>query len=47
VEVSDVELARRRAEWKQPKPTYPGGAMFKYASLVGPACKGAVTSPAR
>jgi dihydroxy-acid dehydratase len=43
LEVSDAELARRKASWK-PKPAmYPAGALAKYAKLVGPACKGAVT----
>lgn len=45
VELSDEELARRRATWK-PKPTFYGsGALWKYAQLVGPASKGAVTHP--
>ncbi|HTW95137.1 MAG TPA: dihydroxy-acid dehydratase, partial [Tepidisphaeraceae bacterium] len=47
VELSEAELTQRRAAWKQPKPKYPGGAMFKYTELVGPACNGAVTGPAR
>jgi dihydroxy-acid dehydratase len=43
LEVSDAELAKRKASWK-PKPTmYPVGALAKYAKLVGPACRGAVT----
>jgi len=43
LEVSDAELAKRKASWK-PRPTmYPHGAMAKYAKLVGPACFGAVT----
>jgi dihydroxy-acid dehydratase len=43
VELSEQELAKRKAHWKQPKPKYPHGAMAKYARLVGPACYGAVT----
>jgi dihydroxy-acid dehydratase len=43
VELSEPELVRRKAEWKQPKPRYPHGALAKYAALVGPACFGAVT----
>ena len=43
VEVGDQELARRKAEWKQPRPKYPRGALAKYAAQVGPACFGAVT----
>jgi len=43
LEVSDAELAKRKASWK-PRPTmYPHGAMAKYSKLVGPACFGAVT----
>ncbi|GBD40828.1 Dihydroxy-acid dehydratase [bacterium HR39] len=45
LEVPPEELERRRREW-QPKPTlYGSGALWKYAQLVGPACKGAVTHP--
>jgi dihydroxy-acid dehydratase len=43
VELSDQELAQRKAAWKQPPPRYPAGALAKYAALVGPACYGAVT----
>jgi dihydroxy-acid dehydratase len=43
VELSEEELAKRKAHWKQPEPRYPHGAMAKYARLVGPACYGAVT----
>jgi dihydroxy-acid dehydratase len=43
IEVSDQELAKRKAAWKQPAPKYPHGALAKYAKLVGPACYGAVT----
>jgi dihydroxy-acid dehydratase len=43
VELSDEELSRRRANWKQPAPKYPHGALAKYVKLVGPACFGAVT----
>ena len=43
VELSDEELAKRKAAWKQPPLKYPHGAMAKYAKLVGPACFGAVT----
>jgi dihydroxy-acid dehydratase len=43
LEVSDEELAKRKQSWK-PKPTmYPHGVLAKYARLVGPACRGAVT----
>ncbi|MEM4378498.1 MAG: dihydroxy-acid dehydratase [Candidatus Nitrosotenuis sp.] len=43
--VAEDELARRRMEWKPRKPNYESGALAKYASLVGSAAQGAVTSP--
>ena len=43
LEVDAKELARRKAEWKQPALRYEHGAIGKYARLVGPACFGAVT----
>jgi dihydroxy-acid dehydratase len=43
--VPEDELRRRRAEWKPRKPNYDSGALAKYASLVGSAAQGAVTSP--
>jgi dihydroxy-acid dehydratase len=45
VELSDEELARRRKEWKSKPTFYAAGALWKYAQLVGPASKGAVTHP--
>ena len=45
VDVSDEELARRAKNWK-PRPTgYGSGCLWKYAQMVGPAHKGAVTHP--
>ncbi|GAB4479079.1 MAG: dihydroxy-acid dehydratase [Burkholderiaceae bacterium] len=41
--VSDDELARRRAAWKQPPPRYTRGVLAKFAKLVSSASKGAVT----
>jgi dihydroxy-acid dehydratase len=41
--VSDEELAKRKAQWKQPAPRYTRGVMAKYAKLVSTASKGAVT----
>ena len=41
--VSDDELAARRAVWVQPKPRYTRGVLGKYFKLVGTASKGAVT----
>jgi dihydroxy-acid dehydratase len=43
LEVSDEELAKRRATWKAPEPRYVHSVLGKYARLVGPACFGAVT----
>jgi dihydroxy-acid dehydratase len=45
VELSEAELAKRRAAFK-PRPTmYASGTLWKYAQTVGPAEKGAVTHP--
>ena len=41
--VSDEEIAKRRAVWKQPKPRYTRGVLAKYARLASSASKGAVT----
>jgi dihydroxy-acid dehydratase len=45
VEMDDAELRRRLADWVPPRTRYPGGALYKYAQLVGPASEGAVTHP--
>ncbi len=46
VDLSDEELAQRRADWKGPRETiYASGALWKYAQLVGPTKTGAVTHP--
>ena len=46
VDLSDEELAQRKADWKGPKETiYASGALWKYSQLVGGALKGAVTHP--
>ncbi|RXV60801.1 dihydroxy-acid dehydratase [Roseovarius sp. A46] len=46
VDLSDEELARRREAWTGPRKTmYTAGALWKYAQLVGPTYKGAVTHP--
>jgi len=42
VEVSNVELEKRKAEWKQPKPKYTTGLLAQYAKLVSSASEGAV-----
>ena len=41
--VSDAEVAERRAAWQPPAPRYTRGVMAKYAKLVTSASKGAVT----
>jgi dihydroxy-acid dehydratase len=41
--VSDEELARRRAAWKQPAPRYTRGVLAKFAKLAASASQGAVT----
>jgi len=46
VDLSDAELEARKAEWTGPRDTiYASGALWKYAQLVGPTYKGAVTHP--
>ncbi len=45
VELSDKELARRRASWKPRGTDYNSGALWKYAQIVGSAENGAVTHP--
>jgi dihydroxy-acid dehydratase len=45
VDLTDAELAARRAEWK-PRPTnYNAGAIWRFAQNVGPAHLGALTHP--
>ena len=43
VELSDTELAERRARWTQPPAKHSRGALAKYARLVSSASRGAVT----
>ncbi|MFN2321944.1 MAG: dihydroxy-acid dehydratase [Trueperaceae bacterium] len=43
VDLSDAELAQRRASWTAPEPRYLVGVLAKYAKLVGSAAEGAVT----
>ena len=43
VDLSDAELAARRAAWAAPTPNYAKGVMAKYARLVSQADDGAVT----
>jgi len=41
--VSDEEIAKRRATWQPPEPRYTRGVLSKYAKLVSTASKGAIT----
>ncbi|SER61104.1 dihydroxy-acid dehydratase [Nitrosomonas sp. Nm51] len=41
--VSDQELAKRRAAWQPPEPRYTQGVLSKYAKLVSTASQGAIT----
>lgn len=43
INVSDEELATRRAAWKAPEPRYKRGVLGKYAKIVSSSSKGAVT----
>ena len=46
VDLTDEELAARKADWKGPRETiYASGALWKYAQLVGNTKNGAVTHP--
>ncbi len=46
VDLTDEELAARKADWKGPRETiYASGALWKYSQLVGETYKGAVTHP--
>jgi len=45
VELSDVEIKKRLAKWREPEPRYKAGVFAKYASLVSSASEGAVTRP--
>ena len=46
VDLTDEELAERKANWKGPRETiYASGALWKYAQLVGKTYMGAVTHP--
>ncbi len=46
IELSDAELAKRKARWKRPKSSVTGGALAKYRAQVHSASEGAVTEPA-
>ena len=42
--VSEEELENIKKQWNKPEPNYKTGALAKYATLVGSAAKGAITS---
>ena len=43
--ISEADLARRRADWKKPAPRYRRGVLAKFAALASTASRGAVTDP--
>ncbi|NEO84725.1 MAG: dihydroxy-acid dehydratase [Spirulina sp. SIO3F2] len=43
INVSEAELAERRAQWQSPTPRYTKGVLAKYAKLVSSSHQGAVT----
>ena len=43
LDISEVQLLRRRAAWKPPEPRYTAGVLYKYSKLVSSASQGAVT----
>ncbi len=45
VDLSDADLAARRAQWQRRESDFTSGTLWKYAQTVGPAQKGAVTHP--
>jgi dihydroxy-acid dehydratase len=46
LEVSESDLATRRARWSPPPPRYRSGVLAKYAGMVSSASRGATTAPA-
>ncbi len=42
--VSEEEMVKRKEVWRKPAPNYTSGALAKYATLVGSAAQGAITS---
>jgi len=45
VELSDGEIKKRLANWREPEPRYKTGVFAKYAALVSSASEGAITRP--
>jgi dihydroxy-acid dehydratase len=46
-ELTEAEIRKRLARWKEPEPAYKNGVFAKYAALVSSASEGAVTSVSR
>jgi dihydroxy-acid dehydratase len=44
ITIDTETIAKRKAEWKKPEPNYTSGALAKYATLVGSAAQGAITT---
>ncbi|MDF2422311.1 MAG: dihydroxy-acid dehydratase [Nitrosopumilus sp.] len=42
--VSEEEMTKRKESWRKPEPNYTSGALAKYATLVGSAAQGAITT---
>ncbi len=42
-EISDDEIAKRKAQWVQPEPKHKKGILYKYAKMVSSASEGCVT----
>jgi len=42
VDLTDEEMSSRRSKWKEPRPKYERGALFKYSKLVHSASEGAI-----
>ena len=43
MDVSDAEMARRRAAWRAPTPRVTKGVLYKYLKAVSSASEGCVT----
>ena len=43
VELTDAEIKKRLANWREPEPRYKKGVFAKYAALVSSASEGAIT----
>jgi len=44
IHVSEEEMIQRKQLWRKPEPNYTSGALAKYATLVGSAAQGAITT---